>query len=78
VHLGVYDVAIRYFSKAIEADPGYYEAYYNRGYSFELLGDVMNARNDYKTSLRIRPDYQLSIEALNRLDRLDRQMNQQR
>ncbi len=70
VHLRVFDVAIRHFSDAIMCDPTYAEAYYNRGYSYELSGNVMAARNDYKKALEIRVNYQKAIEGMNRLDNI--------
>ena len=67
VYLKVYDVAIDYFTKAIKADPAYAEAYYNRGYSFELRGDMINAKTDYKKALELKTNYQKAIEGLNRV-----------
>ena len=72
VYLQVYNVAIKHFSDAIMCDPTYAEAYYNRGYSYELSGNVMAARNDYKKALEIRVNYQKAIEGMNRLDNISR------
>lgn len=69
VYLKVYDVAIRHFTDAITADPNYAEAYYNRGYSYELRGDVNNARTDYKQAMKIKPNYTKAVEGMNRLDK---------
>ena len=69
VDLKMYKEAIKYFNKAIKFAPDYYEAYYNRGYCFELLGDVMNARKDYKKALEIKNNYEMAIQGLNRLDK---------
>lgn len=69
VELKLYSEAIKYFNNAIRYAPDYVEAYYNRGYSFELLGDINNARGDYKKALELRTNYQLAIEGLNRLDK---------
>ncbi|MCX6273266.1 MAG: tetratricopeptide repeat protein [Bacteroidetes bacterium] len=68
-YLKVYAEGAKYFTKAIEADPGYVEAWYNRGYCFELMGDISNARIDYQKALSLKPNYNLPIEGLNRLDR---------
>lgn len=69
VELKMYKEAIKYFNKAIACAPDYYEAYYNRGYSYELLGDILNAREDYKKALSIKTNYELAVEGLNRLDK---------
>jgi len=69
VELKMYKEAIKYFNKAIQCAPDYYEAYYNRGYCYELLGDILNARNDYKKALEIKNNYPMAIEGLNRLDK---------
>jgi len=62
--------AADYFSKAMKADPGYYEALYNRGYSFELMGDNQKAYDDYQKTLKIHPNYEKAVDGLNRLDRV--------
>lgn len=69
VYLKVYNVAIDYFTQAIKADPAYFEAYYNRGYSFEMRGDITNARADYKKALEIKTNYQKAIDGLNRISK---------
>jgi tetratricopeptide (TPR) repeat protein len=70
VYLKLYDMAIKHFTNAIKCDPNYAEAFYNRGYSYELLGDIGNAREDYKEALRLKVNYQRAIEGMNRLDKL--------
>jgi tetratricopeptide (TPR) repeat protein len=69
VYTADYPAAIDYFSRAIALDPKYTDAYFNRGYSHELSGDYGNARNDYQKALEITPNYERSIEGLNRLDK---------
>jgi tetratricopeptide (TPR) repeat protein len=69
VYTGDYKTAVDYFSRAIAIDPKYVDAYFNRGYSFELSGDYENARKDYQKALEILPNYERSIEGLNRLDK---------
>lgn len=66
------DEALPYFTKAIDANPNYVEAYFNRGLCYEGLGNVTAARLDYNTSLRLKTNYLRAIEALNRLDRGDK------
>ena len=69
VELKMYREGIKYFNKAIKFALDYYEAYYNRGYCYELLGDILNARNDYKKALEIKNNYEMAIEGLNRIDK---------
>ena len=66
--LKISDMAVPYFSKAIKAKPDYKEAYFNRGLCFEEVGNVMQAQEDYKSSLKIDPDYRLAIDGLNRVE----------
>lgn len=70
IHLHVYPEAVAYFSEAVKSRPTYYEAYYNRGYAYELMGDMLNAETSYRQSLSIRSDYTLAAEGLGRV--LDR------
>jgi len=68
-YLKVYRQAIRYFSDAIHCDSLYIEAYYNRGLTFESLGDVQNAAEDYKKALSIHPRYELAQKGLERVSK---------
>lgn len=70
VYLNDFEEAIKYFTRAIALDPKYTDAYFNRGYSYELKGDFINARKDYQKALEITPNYERSIQGLNRLDSL--------
>lgn len=63
-----FEQAIQYFGKAISLDPGNTDAYFNRGYSFELAGDPVSARNDYRKALELSPNYERAVNGLNRLD----------
>lgn len=67
VHLHILPEAVKYFSKAIEARNNYYEAYYNRGYAYELMKDWLNAETNYRQALSIQPDYTLAAEGLSRV-----------
>jgi tetratricopeptide (TPR) repeat protein len=69
VSLGNYPAAIQHFTEAIRLDPKYTDAYFNRGYSYELSGDLMNAKKDYEQALQVQPNYDRAIEGLNRLDK---------
>ena len=68
VYLQNYKTAIDKFSKAIECDPGYAEAFYNRGLAYEELKQYKNAEEDYKKALKIRTNYENAITALNRIE----------
>jgi len=68
VYFKEYETAAGYFTQAVELDPNNYEAYYNRGYCYELLGNKSEARIEYQKSLELKPNYELAIKGLNRLD----------
>jgi tetratricopeptide (TPR) repeat protein len=68
VYLQELELAIHYFGKVISLDPGKTDAYFNRGYSYELAGDPVNARKDYRKALEISPNYERAVNGLNRLD----------
>jgi len=70
VYLRDFQQAARFFSQAIQKDPGYAEAYYNRGYAYELSGQFDKAYSDYKMTLKLRTNYQKAIDGLNRLDKI--------
>ncbi len=65
-----YEDAIAFFTNAIDIDNEYIEAIYNRGLAFESLKQYDNARQDYAYTLKLNDKYELGIEGLNRLDRL--------
>ena len=62
-----YDIAIDYYTRAIELSPLYYTAIYNRGLCFEKLGDLKNAENDFRKTLKIKSDYDYAALALERV-----------
>lgn len=57
--------AIDYFTKAINADPRYAEAYYARGACYQELKDNNNAVADYNMSLQLIPNFRPAVDALN-------------
>jgi len=57
--------AIEYLTKAIEVNPSFLEAYFARGYSYSLLKEKESAKADYNMCLKIQPNYELAIQALN-------------
>lgn len=68
VYLQVYDVAAKHFTDAINSDNNFTEAWYNRGYCYELLGDMNRSKADYQQALKLKPGYSKAIDGLNRLD----------
>jgi tetratricopeptide (TPR) repeat protein len=69
VYINDFTKAAGYFTSAINLDPKYIDAIFNRGYSYELMGDAESARKDYMKALEIVPNYDRAIEGLNRLDK---------
>jgi tetratricopeptide (TPR) repeat protein len=69
VYLNDYAKAVTYFTKALNLDPKYTDAFYNRGYCYELMKETDNARNDYQEILKLKVNDPKAIEALNRLDK---------
>ena len=62
-----FEAAVDYFTRTIEMNHEYVEAYYNRGFAYELLKDVENSRRDYEKVLELYPNYELAIDGLNRI-----------
>ena len=60
--------AADWFSKAIQWNPAYADAWYNRGFSYELDGQLKKAREDYQKAMEIEPNYPLAIKGLNRIE----------
>ncbi|MDD4604419.1 MAG: tetratricopeptide repeat protein [Bacteroidales bacterium] len=69
VYLKDFPQAITYFTKSLNKDPGYYQAYFNRGYAYELSGNYAKATEDYQKSLKIKVNYDKAVEGLNRIDK---------
>jgi tetratricopeptide (TPR) repeat protein len=65
-----YEEAVRYFSKAVELNPKYDQAWCNRGIAYYYLQDWQKARADFLQSLKINPDNEAAINELNRLDKM--------
>lgn len=57
--------ALDYFSKSINANPKYAEAYFARGVCYEELNDKDNAKADYQMCLQLKPNFEPAISALN-------------
>ena len=67
VYLGDNDEALRCFDKVLQLDPTSVNALFNKGRTFEQMGDFINAKSIYLQILRNNPDYQLAIDAINRI-----------
>lgn len=63
------DSAVYFYSKAISFQKDYVEAYHNRGMCYELKGDIQNAKQEYLEALKYDEEFQLSIDAFNKLNR---------
>ena len=63
------EAALDYFNKALEINPAYTDAKYNKGLVLEQMGDYSQAVEIYKDVLKTQPDYDLAIDALNRIQK---------
>lgn len=66
-YLKTYEVAIENYTKAIDLEPTYFEAYYNRGVCYELLNKNKLAEVDFRAALKINPTYDYAALALDRI-----------
>ena len=57
--------ALEYFTRAINANPKYAEAYFARGACYQELNDKANASADYQMCLQLKPNYEPAVEGLN-------------
>ena len=64
VYLEKFDVAVGYFGNAIQIDPSYTAAYFNRGLAYEMMGNKSNAKADYQKALQTAPNYTAAKERL--------------
>ncbi|MBI2967040.1 MAG: tetratricopeptide repeat protein [Bacteroidetes bacterium] len=68
VLLNDFKKAIPCFESAIEIKNNFTEAYYMRGLCREGLGNTEEARKDYLVCLRLKENFELAIQGLNRLE----------
>lgn len=61
------DSAIFFYSKAIDNQKDYVEAYHNRGMCYEAQGNIQSAKMEYMQALKYDKDFTLSNEAYHRL-----------
>ena len=67
VYLKDYEKGIEAFTLALQKNPGYYQAAYNRALCYEGKGDKINAEADLNLALKIKPDYTEAAVELGRL-----------
>lgn len=67
VYLEDNEAALDYFNKALNVNPNYLDAKYNKGRVLEQMGDYSQAMDIYKEVLKIQPEYRLAIDAINRI-----------
>lgn len=67
VYLGENEKALECFNKVLQIDPASINALFNKGRTYEQMGDYINAKSIYLQILRNNPDYQLAIDAVNRI-----------
>lgn len=59
--------ALEYFTKALEVNPNYLEAYFARGYTYSALKDKASAEADYKMCLKLEANYEPAVQGLREL-----------
>lgn len=64
---GDYELAIDYFSRAIQCDNTFIEALTNRGCAYELSGNPAEAESDFRSALLLNANYQPALDGLKRL-----------
>ncbi len=57
---GDFDGSIAYYSKTIDLNPNFVEAYFWRGVVKSQKGEVDDAMTDYNLAIKLRPDYALA------------------
>ncbi|HQQ93730.1 MAG TPA: tetratricopeptide repeat protein [Bacteroidia bacterium] len=59
--------ALAYFTKAIEINPNYLDAYFARAFTYAGMGNRTAARADYQMCLKLEPNYEAAVQGLNNL-----------
>ena len=57
---GDWDQSVFYFNKALEIDPKYADAYYNRGTVYANKGQYNRAISDFNKVIKIKPRHTLA------------------
>jgi tetratricopeptide (TPR) repeat protein len=58
--MGEYDKAMSDYNKALEINPRYAKAYYNRGFLYRKMGEYDKAISDYTKAIEIDSKYSLA------------------
>ena len=69
VYMGENDKALECFDRVLQINPNSVNAMFNKGRTYEQMGDFINAKSIYLQILRNYPDYQLAIDAVNRISK---------
>ncbi|MCX7696357.1 MAG: tetratricopeptide repeat protein [Bacteroidales bacterium] len=69
VYLKNFEKAIFFFNKVLEIDSLYVDALYNRGLSYQMLGNRDLAKQDYQKVLRLVENHPKAIERMNEIIR---------
>jgi tetratricopeptide (TPR) repeat protein len=67
VNTKTYEDALKCFSDAIGSAPKNPRGYYGRGYCYQIMGQIQNASADYRYSLTLDPNFELSKEGLKQI-----------
>lgn len=67
VYLEDNETALEYFSRAAEINTNYTDAVYNKGLVLEQMGQYRQAEEIYKDILAKKPNYQLAVDGMNRI-----------
>jgi len=62
--------AVEQFQKAIEINPGYFQAHYNLGLAYQGLRKFDFARREFQAALELQPDYKPAQAALKKLEKV--------
>ncbi len=66
---GDYNEAIEYFTRAIQCDSSFAEAWVNRGCAYELTGDKAHALDDFHAALDLDHTFQPAIDGIKRINK---------
>jgi len=69
VYLNQMDKAVEQFDSALSINPKYIEAYHNRGLAYREMKKYKEARADFKAALKLDPQFELSANELDDMDR---------
>ncbi|MEO8147262.1 MAG: tetratricopeptide repeat protein [Bacteroidia bacterium] len=67
VNLKMYREAIKYYDQSLVIDSLFTKAVFNKGYCFEQLGDIGNARIMYQKCIEMEPEFKKARESLKRV-----------